>query len=73
MSKFEPPVLDRVWMICMPEDRGVVYGAAGMSARGAWQAFEELELGGTGCSATDFRRLGYRARRVVITLEGGRG
>lgn len=61
--------IDTVYMVCYPGNRGVFYGAAGRTAREAWSAFEELELGGTGARAGDFRSRGYRARKVRIELE----
>lgn len=62
-------VLDTVYMVCLPKNRGVIYGAAGGSPAEAWTSFEELELGGTGVDRLDARRRGYRARKVHIVLD----
>jgi len=62
-------VLDTVYMIVMPDAIGIVYGPPATSARDAWARVEELELMGSGVTAHELRRRGYRARRVQIMLE----
>ena len=60
-------VLDRLWMVVLPNDVGVIY-AVSSSREELWADIEERELMGTGITAEALRRNGYRAKRVEIVL-----
>ena len=60
-------VLDKVWVVVLPNDAGVIYAVSGSLAE-LWADIEERELMGTGITAEALRRNGYRAKRVEIVL-----
>ena len=60
-------VLDKVWVVVLPNDAGVIYAVSGSLAE-LWADIEERELMGTGITAEMLRRNGYRAQRVEIVL-----
>lgn len=61
-------LLDQVWMIVLPDDKGVIYDTIATSARGSWQKVFEKEILGTGITRPILLRNGYRAKKVEIAL-----
>lgn len=62
-------LLDTVWMIVLPENKGVVY-AIGTSAKEVWDKVIGEELLGTGVTKDALQKKGYRAKKVEIRHEG---
>jgi len=61
-------ILDTVWMVVAPRNKGVIY-CIGCSAAEVWSKIELDEVMGTGVTATSLRAKGYRAKKVNIVLE----
>lgn len=59
--------LDTVWMLVLPDNKGVVY-EIGKSAKEVWDKVIERELLGTGVTKADLQKKGYRAKQVDIVL-----
>lgn len=61
-------VLDRVWMLVSPNNKGVVYSIA-TNAMDIWNTVIEDELMGSFETKASLHDKGYRARKVTIVLE----
>ena len=59
--------LDTVWMVVLPQNRGVVY-EIGTTPREVWQNVIHKETMGTGHTQASLTKLGYRAKKVTISL-----
>lgn len=64
--------LDTVYMIVLPDDRGVIYDTIGESAKESWQKANSIMgkfLSYEGNTIEKLRANGYRAKRVEIILK----
>jgi hypothetical protein len=62
-------VLDTVWMVVLPGQKGIVY-EVGKSAREVWEKVLTNETLGTGVTRPLLHKQGYRAKRVSIAIKG---
>ena len=58
--------LDTVWMVTLPDDKGVVY-EIGATANEVWGKIIANEILGTGHTYESLIKLGYRARRINLS------
>ncbi len=61
-------ILDKVWMIVLPDNAGVVY-EIGTSAKEVWEKVIRNETLGTGVTKEMLQKRGYKARRVTISMD----
>lgn len=59
-------VLDEVWMIVLPRNKGVVYDTMASSAHEAWQKAFAIE---GFLTEETMKKSGYRARKVKILFD----
>ncbi len=64
-------ILDNVWMIALPENKGVIYHKPAMSSKEAWVNAVEATDGIIGLSTKkELMAKGYRAKKVTIVIGG---
>ena len=65
-------VLDQVWMVILPGNKGIIYARPGTNAEEAWDeaivALQRLTIW-RDASKEFFCKQGYRARKVKIVFE----
>lgn len=67
VQKPSPILLDEVWMVVLPDNKGVIY-AIGTSAKEVWGKIIAEELMGTGATQQDLVARGYKAKKVQVSL-----
>jgi hypothetical protein len=61
-------ILDKVWMLVLPDNAGVVY-EIGTSAQEVWDKVIRNETLGTGVTKEMLQKRGYKTRRVTIHMD----
>lgn len=60
--------LDTVYMIVLPDNKGVVYDSVSTKPQDSWRKVIQTEALGTGVTKEMLQRQGYRAKKVIISL-----
>jgi hypothetical protein len=61
-------ILDTIWMIVMPDNRGIVYNTISTRPSDCWRLLEEGQLMGTAMDRKRLRAQGYRVKRVQVVI-----
>jgi hypothetical protein len=67
VDKPAPVILDEVWMVCLPNNTGVVY-EVGSSASEVWAKVIRHQTLGTGVTHLALRKQGYSAKKVTVAI-----